>query len=594
MGLSPTKLKELLALAKSAKLRRSIEAKQEEVKNSVKPIILPPKSKLDSILDSVLKGNSTSDSPLTNQYGDTITLNAKQQEFVDLVVSGKSCCLIGAAGTGKTTATKAGIYGLEQKGVGLLSSDGHKHLFATGSPAIAGIAFTRTAVNNLKRAMPSNMINNCMTYHALLEYQPFFEEVIDSNGDAKTIKTFEPKRGRGYPIDPSLKVLIIDEASMPSVELHKLLLYALDHRVQFIFLGDINQLPPVFGSAILGYAMLALPTIELTEVYRNAGAIVHLAHRILSGVPLPAKAFPDYETKDSVRIQPWKKSLDKESAVGLASQLVISRIEDGSYNPLTDMVLCPFNVSFGVDEINAHLAGFISKKSNKPTYEIITGFSIKYLAVGDRVMHNKQAGVVTAINPSLGYSGRRPQEASLNLNRWGILEVSRSRSKDKSKSLETNYDTAPRDFDADLDSMLDTFANYTEIEEAKRSASHTVTVLLDSLGDLEPKEVKLTSAGDVNSLALGYAMTVHKSQGSEWRKVMLLLHHSHNSMVKRELLYTAITRAKDHIHIICEKDTLVKGILRQAIQGDTLEEKAEWFKGKSVSDPKQLEDLRWN
>ena len=44
-------------------------------------------------------------------------------------------------------------------------------------------------------------------------------------------------------------------------------------------------------------------------------------------------------------------------------------------------------------------------------------------------------------------------------------------------------------------------------------------------------------------MILGYALTVHKAQGSEWDRVFLLLHQSHNTMIQRELLYTAVTRA---------------------------------------------------
>jgi len=45
---------------------------------------------------------------------------------------------------------------------------------------------------------------------------------------------------------------------------------ACPHKPQCVFLGDIRQLPPVFGTAILGFKMLELPVVELTEVYRQA------------------------------------------------------------------------------------------------------------------------------------------------------------------------------------------------------------------------------------------------------------------------------------------------------------------------------------
>jgi len=96
------------------------------------------------------------------------------------------------------------------------------------------------------------------------------------------------------------------------------------------------------------------------------------------------------------------------------------------------------------------------------------------------------------------------------------------------------------------------------------------------------REVTIDSAGDVNSLLLGYALTVHKSQGSEFRKVFVCLHHTHSKMLSRELLYTAVTRAREELYIICEPDSFVKGIETQRVKGNTLEEKAEYFRGKQA------------
>jgi superfamily I DNA/RNA helicase len=53
-------------------------------------------------------------------------------------------------------------------------------------------------------------------------------------------------------------------------------------------------------------------------------------------------------------------------------------------------------------------------------------------------------------------------------------------------------------------------------------------------------------------------------------------------MLQRELLYTAVTRAKEELVIICEKDSFICGIESQIIKGNTLAEKAEYFKGKYV------------
>jgi len=92
--------------------------------------------------------------------------------------------------------------------------------------------------------------------------------------------------------------------------------------------------------------------------------------------------------------------------------------------------------------------------------------------------------------------------------------------------------------------------------------------------------VQVKAAATINALILSYTLTVHKSQGSEWKRVFLILHSSHNTMIQRELLYTACTRAREMLYVICEPDSFMKGILGQRIKGNTLKEKAEFFKGK--------------
>jgi ATP-dependent exoDNAse (exonuclease V) alpha subunit len=51
-------------------------------------------------------------------------------------------------------------------------------------------------------------------------------------------------------------------------------------------------------------------------------------------------------------------------------------------------------------------------------------------------------------------------------------------------------------------------------------------------------------------------------------------------MIQRELLYTAVTRAREELYVICEPDTFVKGIESQKVKGNTLAEKAIYFQGK--------------
>jgi exodeoxyribonuclease V alpha subunit len=129
--------------------------------------------------------------------------------------------------------------------------------------------------------------------------------------------------------------------------------------------------------------------------------------------------------------------------------------------------------------------------------------------------------------------------------------------------------------DVDMDKYLDAISAAADGEDKTNTASHVITVrMIDS-----EEEVSIDSAADVNNLLLKYALTVHKSQGSEWQRVFLILHQSHNTMLQRELLYTAVTRAASELYVICEPDAFRKGVQSQKIKGTTLEEKLEYFKG---------------
>lgn len=547
--ISKEKLAELLAKARSQKQQASAT-------------IEPQKTKLSEAID-----NLPNTSHSTDRYGKEIIYNKEQQEFISIVTSGSSAILIGAAGTGKTTCMRGAITSLIQSGrAGILYSESHKYLPLSGSPGIVAVSFTRRAVANLRKAMPSGMEDNCITIHKLLEYEPVYYTVIDEiSGEEKQTMKFEPTRNAFRTLPDSIRTVIIDEASMVSVELFKQLQDALPHIPQYIFLGDVQQLPPVFGSAILGYKMLELKTVELTQVYRQAleSPIIRLAHRILSGNPINSKEFPDWKHPNQLTIHPWKKKLHADIGLLTAAKFFTAAITDGAYNPEEDIILIPFNKSFGTDELNKHIAQYLAVANQRPVYEVIAGFNKVYFSVGDKVLYDKEDAVIISIAKNGSYAGKQPQKESLTLDYWGHNS--------EKKSVETSESVA------DVDFLLEQAASLTgEKEDRVRVASHVITVqMLDT-----NKEVVLDTASEINSLIMGYALTVHKSQGSEWRKVFLVFHQSHATMLQRELLYTAVTRAREELYVICEPESFVNGIKSQRIKGNTLAEKAEYFKGK--------------
>lgn len=495
-----------------------------------------------------------------------LTWNAEQQAFIDLAVSGKSCCLIGKAGTGKTTVTREAI--IQQiKGGRIGPLHGNTKFLQAGTPGVVIVSFTNRAVKNIAKGLPKDLQGNALTLHKLLEFEPEKYEVKDADGNWTTKMRFVPKRNQVNPLPEELKCIIFEESSMISVELFNQLMLAIQHEIQMIFLGDLQQLPPVYGSAILGFKLLELPVVELTEIYRQAAdsPIISFAWRIASGNGIKPEEFEKIKVPGKLQIRPWKKKLAPDDALHIISRLFCQLIDAGEYNPEEDMVMIPFNKSFGTDEFNKNIAQHLGVKRKAKVYEIIAGFQKHYYAVGDKVLVEKQEAIVEEIVINGRYTGSLPLEPAENLNRWGMY------------NMDTSHISNEEPSEEDIDKLLSMVAaKGSDDPEVKQQASHAMKCRVIGTDDI----IEISTAGEFSATTFSYALTVHKCQGSEWRKCFLVLHRSHAVMLSRELLYTAVTRARESLFIMCEPESLVKGVATQRIRGNTIAEKAEYFKGK--------------
>lgn len=242
---------------------------------------------------------------LINQATEII-LNEKQMAAWQFAMSGKSFCLIGAAGTGKTTSMKKITRDLIDKGHIPMLKEGTKHLRA-GHPGIAVLSFTNKAVNNIRRSVDKRIKAHTLTCHKLIEFRPVKYDIVDEEkGGYRTTMKFEPSRTADNPLPRGILLIIWEESSMQGTALYNRVRAAIPYTIQEIFLGDIQQLPPVFGAAVLGFKMNELPVIELTEVYRQAleSPIIKLAWKILEGNPhdFDAKVIREKQEDGKVRL----------------------------------------------------------------------------------------------------------------------------------------------------------------------------------------------------------------------------------------------------------------------------------------------------
>jgi ATP-dependent exoDNAse (exonuclease V) alpha subunit len=528
--------------------------------------------------------------------------NAVQLDALEAGLEGKNFNLIGAAGTGKTTVTQT-LISLLMKSTSISPlSEETKHL-SKGAPGIVVVGFTNKAVNNLKKKLPTSLQSHCLTIHKLIEFAPVYYDIEDEEtGEARKSMRFEPTRHAANPL-PHISTIIFEESSMIGTDLFEQLLDALPAmgaRTQMIFLGDLNQLPPIFGPSILGFKLASQPVVELTHVYRQAllSPIISLATAVRTNnsaakmLKRPAKQWSeidytqdhlpwnlteqqivDREEHGKVTIRPWKKRVHEENAILMMKKVLPIMIDTGEYNPNADMILCPFNKAFGTIELNKIIGQHLAEKEQKETFEVIARYQKSYWCVGDRVLVDRQEAIIEKIVPTVGYFGKMPRNPSRSMDRWGH---------DPEQPNEDNKMTA-----ADIMNALDRLETSDGEDDAKNLASHSITVYFP---DLDTRET-LDSAGQINSMLLAWALTVHKSQGSEWEKVFLFLHNTHakGTLLSRELLYTAITRAKKELYIICEGDiggypnSIARAAEKPVIPGTTLKEKIAYFSEKMKS-----------
>ncbi len=500
----------------------------------------------------------------------SISLNKEQLLAKELAFAGKTFCLTGAAGTGKTTAQREIARSLLLQnllGTHDFRIQGSNGLRWTG-PSVAFVAYTRIASGNLKRAihkdpeLESIFLHNITTIHNLLEYSP---ETYYCYEEQKEKFRFVPRRTANNPLD--ITHLIIEESSMLGLDLWEQLYAALRPNTQIIFLGDINQLQPVFGASILNYALLQLPVVELTHVYRQAGdsTILENAHHILKGEKL-------VEADDFKIVRGGDKQFS-QAKLALALANTFQKWEEaGEYDPEQDIILSPFNKQdLGTDNMNRWISQHLGVKRKAVVYHIIAGVTQLYLAVGDKVFYNKRVGVIKTISRNLEYQGKMPHAPSENLTRFGSYvhngKTTEADEGDDDEGFLLAYEGI------DLDKMM----QEQEKEDLVRQASHVVTLDME-----DEEEVTLSAVGDFSpsTFSLGYCLTVHKAQGCEWRHVYIILHKDHSIMAHRELLYTAVTRASERVILIAKDFMIDKAIATQRIKGNSLADKIEFFNAK--------------
>ena len=524
------------------------------------------------------------------------TFNPKQLACIAAIALGFSLNIIGSAGVGKTTAVRVGASERLRllKGGGGLEGTSYR---------VCACAYTRQATGVLRSKMGEGV--EVLTLHKLLAYAPTEVERYDeASGTTKVTRPFLPRFNKDNPLPPAVKTVIVDEASMLGKGiLEKALFAALPNdRVQIVYVGDYGQLEPVLDRSALMFALDSeRPTIELDFIYRTQeGPVLDIAYACRNGAvsELQDKAlralsdkFPD-EFIFRLNLIDGKPHRTLLGALHRTVGYITNALESGDLDmERGDMVLCPHNENFGVKELNRAIAEFYDKRDGRKVYEIIAGYIKHYLAVGDKIRVMNESVFVVKIVGNMSYSGKSPQDASRWIDRQGHrrsdspeadLAQAHSLAEDSVFNFDMDFaEVRPDDLTLDEANkqVAEMMARAQDVLEGggdlevgrKNQASHRVYYRYpDQPPELDFEDQYIDTAAEFNAEQAGilnYASTVHKAQGSEGPHVLIALHSSHASTLRRETLYTAITRARKKVTILTTPDLVHKAGFRSSFPG---------------------------
>lgn len=332
--------------------------------------------------------------------------------------------------------------------------------------------------------------------------------------DAKTIHRLLEVEYKDGSTEPSFShnlknpldcdAVIVDELSMVDVTVFSALLDALPLSCRLIMVGDTNQLPPVGAGNVLGDLIKSglIDVISLDKVFRQAlkSMIVKNAHKVVSG------NMPAFDNADEKTDFFLLKESSRYKAPKKIIDLVTERIPVGyGFDPITEIqVLSPGKKGeAGTENINA----LLQQRLNPPS----------------------------------------PDKAELRIMGYVLREG------DKVMQIKNNYDVPWFRDDEDSKGVFNgDIGVLTKIDKA----NDIINVRFD---DREA----MYSIENAKELELAYAMTVHKSQGSEFEAVVLSVINTPSKLAYRNLLYTAITRAKNLLVIVGNE-----GVIEQMVNND--------------------------
>ena len=393
-----------------------------------------------------------------------ITPEESQLAAVQTALNSKICVITGGPGTGKTTIIRTMLEAIElcepEKKVALMAP--------TGRAAVR----MQDVTGHEARTIPRRLM-------------------LSAEEDEKKARrrfTTPSKSGRTSATEDAEKPIqedyvIVDEASMIDIKLAYYLVSSIKKDAKVIFVGDVDQLPPVGPGTFFRdlISSFRVPTVRLKFSFRQSGYIASNANKVNYG-----EGVHGYAQDDTFRVVPANKATGPEKAIKEYMEMV------EKYGPKDVILLSPTKKRGAgcTNTLNKAIQEVCNPKSSKKSDMAGPGYIFRE---GDRVMLDR------------------------NLWKLGLA----------------NGDTG----------------------HISKIIFSLVTVRFDN-----GRSESFTFQDFRRNFLLAYACTVHKSQGSEYKGVVFLFTNEHAFMGERNIIYTAVTRAKDRLRIVGDARAINRAI----------------------------------
>ena len=319
-----------------------------------------------------------------------------------------------------------------------------------------------------------------------------------SGGPEQAQESIRFERNAQNPLEAD--VIIIDEMSMVDIFLMHALLSAIVSGTRLILVGDVNQLPSVGPGSVLKDIISSgqFPVVELVKIFRQASQsdIVVNAHKINQGIPV----ILDNKSRDFFFLKRYDANVIISIVITLIQKKLPKYVEASPYEI---QVLTPMKKGLlGVERLNVILQQYL----NPPEAE------------------------------------KKEKEHGQGLFREG----------DKVMQIKNNYQLEWEirgNYGIPVEKGVGVFNGDTGIIREINLFAETVTV------EFEEKRFVEYSFKQLEELELAYAITIHKSQGSEYPAVVIPLLQGPKMLMNRNLLYTAVTRARKCVTLVGDERT---------------------------------------